>query len=63
VAFDRLAVDEPAGLNLLRLAAQLAPEPIPLTLFTAHPDRLPKPLATAVADPLAFAELIGGRTR
>ncbi|HEV7452400.1 MAG TPA: FxSxx-COOH system tetratricopeptide repeat protein [Pseudonocardiaceae bacterium] len=57
LAFDRLAVDEPAALDLLRLAAQLAPEPIPFTLFTAHPDRLPEPLATAARDPLVFAGL------
>jgi hypothetical protein len=59
VALDRLAGDAPAGLYVLALAAQLAPEPIPLTLFTAHPDRLPEPLATAAADPLGFANLTG----
>ncbi|MGH3935021.1 MAG: hypothetical protein ACRDS1_08605 [Pseudonocardiaceae bacterium] len=57
LAFDRLAVDEPAALDLLTLAAHLAPEPIPFTLFTAHTDRLPEPLATAAGDPLAFAGL------
>ncbi|MGH3927191.1 MAG: tetratricopeptide repeat protein, partial [Pseudonocardiaceae bacterium] len=48
----------PAALDLLTLAAHLAPEPIPLTLFTVHPDRLPDPLATMARDPLAFTELI-----
>jgi hypothetical protein len=57
LAFDRLAVDEPAALDLLTVAAQLAPEPIPFTLFTAHTDRLPEPLATTAGDPLAFAGL------
>ncbi|HEX2246990.1 MAG TPA: FxSxx-COOH system tetratricopeptide repeat protein, partial [Arthrobacter sp.] len=57
LAFDRLAVDEPAGLELLMLAAPLAPEPIPFTLFTSQPDALPEPLATAASDPLAFAGL------
>jgi tetratricopeptide (TPR) repeat protein len=57
VAFERLAADEPAALDLLSLAAQLAPEPIPYTLFTAHTDRLPEPLATAAGDPLVFAGL------
>ncbi len=57
LAFDRLASEEPAGLDLLVLAAQLAPEPIPFTLFTAHCDRLPEPLATAAADPLRFVGL------
>ncbi|MGH3800707.1 MAG: FxSxx-COOH system tetratricopeptide repeat protein, partial [Pseudonocardiaceae bacterium] len=57
VAFDRLAADEPAALELLALCAQLAPEPIPFTLFTAHSDALPGALGTAVGDPLAFARL------
>jgi hypothetical protein len=34
LAFEELATEEPAALVLLRLAAQLAPEPIPFTLFT-----------------------------
>jgi tetratricopeptide (TPR) repeat protein len=59
LAFDRLGSDEPAALALLRLAAQLAPEPIPFTLFTTRPDRLPPPLKAAAADPLAFAEVTG----
>jgi tetratricopeptide (TPR) repeat protein len=57
IAFDRLAEQAPAALDLLILAAHLAPEPIPLTLFTTHPDRLPDPLATTARDPLAFTEL------
>ena len=57
LAFDQLAVQEPAALELLTLAAYLAPEPIPFTLFTAHPDRLLDRLAAAVGDPLAFAGL------
>lgn len=57
LAFDRLTAEQPAALVLLRLAAVLAPEPIPLTLFTAHADRLPPVLATSAADPIAFAEL------
>jgi hypothetical protein len=57
LAFDRLAADEPAALDLLRLAAQLAPEPIPFTLFTAHPDLLPEPLATVAGDPLKVADV------
>jgi len=58
LAFDQLAMQEPAALDLLILAAHLAPEPIPFTLFTAHPDRLPDRLAAVVSDPLAFAGLI-----
>jgi hypothetical protein len=57
LALDRIADQAPAALDLLMLAAQLAPEPIPLTLFTSEPDQLPDPLATAARDPLAFADL------
>ncbi|HSZ31211.1 MAG TPA: FxSxx-COOH system tetratricopeptide repeat protein, partial [Pseudonocardiaceae bacterium] len=59
LAFEQLSADDPAALTLLRLAAQLAPEPIPLTLFTTHPNRLPAPLAAATGDPVAFAGMIG----
>ena len=57
IALDRLGTQSPAALQLLSLAAYLAPEPIPLALFTTHPTLLPDPLATAAGDPLAFIEL------
>ena len=57
LACERLGAEEPAALALLRLAAELAPEPIPFTLFTTHPDLLPPPLRAAVADPVAFTGL------
>jgi tetratricopeptide (TPR) repeat protein len=57
LALDRLAAQSPAALQLLTVAAYLAPEPIPLTLFTTHPTELPEPLATAATDPLAFTTL------
>ncbi len=57
MALDRLADQAPAALDLLMLAAHMAPEPIQLTLFTAHPDHLPDPLAAAARDPLAFSGL------
>ncbi|MGH3821502.1 MAG: FxSxx-COOH system tetratricopeptide repeat protein, partial [Pseudonocardiaceae bacterium] len=57
VAFDRLAADDPAALHLLTLCAHLAPEPIPFTLFTAHPQALPGELAAAAGDPLRFTRL------
>jgi tetratricopeptide (TPR) repeat protein len=47
LSIDRLA---PAGIELLELCAFLAPEAIPLELFTAAPNRLPAALATAVAE-------------
>jgi hypothetical protein len=58
IILDRLATESPAAVQLLTLAAYLAPEPIPLTVFTTHPAQLPDALATAAADPLAFTELI-----
>jgi hypothetical protein len=48
----------PAAVQLLELCAYLAPEPIPLDLFTGHAGLLPEPLATAAADVLAFNEVI-----
>ncbi len=57
IALNRLAAQSPAALVLVTLAAYLAPEPIPLTLFTAHPSELPEPLAATAADPLAFTAL------
>ena len=40
IALDRLAVQSPAALVLLGLGAYLAPEPIPLTLFTTQSTQL-----------------------
>ncbi|MDX8028723.1 FxSxx-COOH system tetratricopeptide repeat protein [Lentzea sp. BCCO 10_0856] len=63
VAFEALAAGDPAGLQLLNLMAWLAPEPVPLTLITDHPDVLPEPLATVAADPLAVASTLHGLKR
>ncbi|MGH3773625.1 MAG: FxSxx-COOH system tetratricopeptide repeat protein [Pseudonocardiaceae bacterium] len=57
IALDRLAAQSPAALVLLTLAAYLAPEPIPLTLFTTHAAQLPDSLGTVAGDPLAFTVL------
>jgi tetratricopeptide (TPR) repeat protein len=59
LAFDHLGSEHPAALELLRIAAYLAPEPIPFALFTSHPDRFPPLLAAAAGDPLAFTDLTG----
>jgi hypothetical protein len=56
LAFDRLAADNPAALQLLTLIAWLGPEPVPLSLITGHATLLPAPLAQAATDPLALAE-------
>lgn len=55
VTFDQLTGTDLAALQLVTLAAWLAPEPIPLTVFTDHPAALPEPLATAVGDPVEWA--------
>ena len=59
VAVDRLAADEPEALQLLTLAAWLAPEPIPLLLLAGDSDGLPQQLAADLADPLAVGRLLG----
>ncbi|MCR6482049.1 FxSxx-COOH system tetratricopeptide repeat protein [Amycolatopsis sp. OK19-0408] len=56
LSFDRLAEDHPSALLILTCMAWLAPEPVPLTLLTQHPERLPGALASIVRDPLAFSD-------
>jgi hypothetical protein len=55
LSFDRLRVDDPTALALLTLVAWLGPEPVPLSLFTRHPGRLPTPLAESARDPADLA--------
>jgi hypothetical protein len=55
LAFDRLAADNPAALQLLSLVAWMAPEEVPIAELTRHAHLLPRPLAGVVADPLAMA--------
>ncbi|MBV9143440.1 MAG: tetratricopeptide repeat protein, partial [Pseudonocardiales bacterium] len=59
LAIEQVSAEDPAALVLLRLAAEWAMEPIPFTLVTAHPDRLPLPLKEVVGDPVAFVGVIG----
>jgi hypothetical protein len=54
ISLDRVAAEDPAAGQLLEVCAYLAPEPVPLDLFTAHPDLLPVPLGLIAADPVAF---------
>jgi tetratricopeptide (TPR) repeat protein len=62
VSLDRLQATAPAAIQLLELCAWLAPEPIPLDLFTGHCDKLPEPLASAAADSVAFNDMVGALT-
>jgi tetratricopeptide (TPR) repeat protein len=51
----RLEEDQPQAVRLLELCALLAPEPIPLDLFTVNPETL----NGAAADPLAWDTTVG----
>src|SRR4051794_35263748 len=59
LSLDRLRGEDPAGVQLLELAAFLAPEPIPLRLFTDHAALLEEPLRATAADPDALADTVG----
>jgi hypothetical protein len=59
ISLERIEAENPAAMQLLEMCAYLAPERIPLDLFTSHPELLPEALATAAADELAFNDTIG----
>ena len=59
LSVDQLASRSPAAVQLLRLAAFLAPERIPLDLLTAYPQQLPEELAGAAADEAALEATVG----
>jgi TIR domain/Tetratricopeptide repeat len=59
LSMERLRTDSPAAVQLLELAAFLAPEPIPLQLFGQHPELLTEPLRSAAADPDALDDAVG----
>ncbi len=58
ISVGRITAENPAAVQLLGVCAYLAPEPVPLDLFTAHADLLPEPLSSAAADRLAFSDAI-----
>jgi hypothetical protein len=57
-AIERLARADPAAAMLAQICAVLAPEPIPLTLFTAACGQLPEALSAAAADPIRWRRLL-----
>ncbi|SDZ20852.1 Tetratricopeptide repeat-containing protein, partial [Geodermatophilus africanus] len=59
LSLERLRCEDPAAVRLLELAAFLAPDPIPLALFTGHPELLDEPLRGIAADPDALADTVG----
>lgn len=59
LSVERLRAEDPAAVQLLEIAAFLAPEPIPLSLLSGHPELLAEPLRDAAADPDALADAVG----
>ncbi|SFP74389.1 DNA-binding transcriptional activator of the SARP family [Geodermatophilus dictyosporus] len=59
LSMEQLRGQDPAAVQLLELAAFLAPEPIPLALIGVHVDLLEEPLRATAADPDALADTIG----
>jgi hypothetical protein len=62
VSIGRLRASMPAAVQLLQVCAWLAPEPVPLELFTGHPDLLPELLAAAAGDPIGFVDAVAALT-
>jgi hypothetical protein len=58
MSLDRAAAESLAAIQLLEICSYLAPEPVPLDLFTAHAELLPAALSTAARDKLAFTQAI-----
>src|SRR3954467_1639234 len=59
LSLERLRCEDPAAVQLLELAAFLAPEPIPLALIGDHADLLEEPLRATAANPDALADTVG----
>jgi hypothetical protein len=58
ISLERISGESPATVQLLDICAYLAPEPIPLDLFTIHVGQLPEPLSFAAGDRLAFGDTV-----
>ncbi|MFT7835169.1 FxSxx-COOH system tetratricopeptide repeat protein [Saccharothrix sp. BKS2] len=59
LSLTALADQNVAAVQLVEILAWLAPEPVPLDLFTTHPEELPEPLATVVTDPVELVDTVG----
>ncbi len=59
LSLERLRDQDPAAVQVLELAAFLAPEPVPLGLFGEEPELLEEPLRVTAADPDALADTVG----
>src|SRR5687767_5080489 len=58
LSLERLGGEDPAAVQLLELAAFLAPEPVPLSLIGEHAELLDEPLRITAADPNALADTL-----
>ncbi|HZS05207.1 MAG TPA: FxSxx-COOH system tetratricopeptide repeat protein [Blastocatellia bacterium] len=58
ISFQEVRREAPAGVALLDLCSFLAPDYIPLEMLVAGADCLPEPLASVLADELAFDDVI-----
>jgi TIR domain-containing protein/tetratricopeptide repeat protein/NB-ARC domain-containing protein len=59
LSLERLQAEDPAAVQLLELAAFLAPEPIPLSVVGDHADLLDEPLQATAADSDALTDTVG----
>jgi hypothetical protein len=59
LSLERLRDQDPAAVRLMELAAFLAPEPIPLDVFSSHAELLEEPLCSVAADPDVLADTVG----
>src|SRR3712207_5991786 len=59
LSLEQLSGQDPTAVQLLQLAAFLAPEPISLSLFGRHADLLSEPLRSIAIDPDALADTVG----
>ena len=58
LALERLATADPAALQVVRICAFLAPEPVPAAWFSLAAGQLQEPLREAAADPLAWGRVL-----
>jgi hypothetical protein len=58
LSLEQLSTDHHATVALLQLSAFLAPEPIPLSLFTHRPDLLDEPLRSSASDPDVLSDAL-----
>jgi tetratricopeptide (TPR) repeat protein len=63
LALQQLRETAPAAVDLLTLAAFLAPDDLPLPLLATHHDQLPEALAATAGDPLALADAVAALRR